>query len=113
MSSPIKYFYKGTDADFTVLVESQELVDKFRKGDSTIPLIDIVSIYKIFISRIGGSEGRLDEASKTELVNQFGSSHVDDVIKEILVNGTSKHGAKLGGHSFDSTNDTMGSRGTH
>ncbi len=34
------------------------------KSDTTIPLIDIVSIYKLFVNRQGGLEGVLDEASE-------------------------------------------------
>lgn len=94
MTQPHKVFYKGKENDFVIFADNADLLQKYNKGDSTIPLIDIVSIYKVFINRQGGVEGLLDEASKSELQNEFGSkANVDSVIKTILKEGSDKHGA--------------------
>lgn len=93
MSQPHKLFYKGSSTDFVIFVESQEILDKYRKSNS-IPLIDIVSIYKVFVNRQGGVEGMLDEASKEELQNEFGPlAKTDDAIRAILEAGENKSGA--------------------
>ncbi|CAH2355386.1 restriction of telomere capping protein 3 [[Candida] railenensis] len=111
MSSPQKHFYKGQDSDFVIFIDDEAAAEKFQKGDGTVPLIEIVSIYKVFTTRTGGAEGKLDEASKAELDNEFGTSSVDEVIKKILKEGSNKHGVNLrrGGSS---TNDSMGAGDT-
>ncbi|KAK6202728.1 ribosome maturation protein [Scheffersomyces amazonensis] len=106
-NQPHKIFLKGEEADFVVFVEDADLLAKYRKNDTTIPIIDIVSIYKIFANRSGGAEGVFDEASKSELSNQFGTSDRDVVIKKILLEGTDKRQTTIhrgyGGH-----NDSIG-----
>lgn len=93
-ASPHKIFYKGEQSDFVVFIENPDLVKKYKGGDSTLPLIDIVSIYKVFVNRQGGVEGVLDEASKEELQNEFGKdANVDAVIKKIIFEGEDKQGA--------------------
>lgn len=92
MSTPHKLFYKGSSADFVIFVESPEILAKYHKGEN-IPLIDIVSIYKVFVNRQGGVEGKLDEASKEELQNEFGpKAKADDAIRAILESGADKSG---------------------
>lgn len=94
MAHPHKIFYKGKENDFVIFTENPEEIKKYKSGDKTVPLIDILSIYKVFINRQGGVEGVLDEASRAELQNEFGSkANVDDVIKTILDQGDDKHGA--------------------
>lgn len=108
MPGPQRIFYKGDEADFVVFIENTDLIEKYKKGDTTIPLIDIVGIYKVFINRQGGNEGVLDEASKQELSSQFGTSDVDEIIKKILKEGSSKSGANVS-RGGASTNDSIGS----
>lgn len=96
MVAPQKIFYKGKENDFIIFIEDENLVQKFKKGDSSIPLIDIVSIYKVFVNRQRGAEGVFDEASKLELSNNFDTTDVDHVIKKILTEGSAKHNTNLG-----------------
>lgn len=94
MSQPHKIFFKGTDNDFVIFTENPELIKKYRAGDTTIALSEVVSVFKVFVNRQGGVEGVLDEASKSELQNEFGSSlKVDEIIKVILEKGDDKQGA--------------------
>lgn len=83
---PQSVFYKGKDADFSVIIENKGLVEKFRHGDHSTPLIDIVGIYKIFVSQ-RGTEDLDDEALKQDLENEFGTLNRDEVIKKILKEG--------------------------
>lgn len=94
MSEPHKIFYKGADYDFVIFTENPDLIQKYKAGDTTIPLSDVVSVFKVFVNRQGGVEGVLDEASKAELQNEFGSSlNVDEIIKLILEKGEDKRSA--------------------
>ncbi|ODV80143.1 DUF1960-domain-containing protein [Suhomyces tanzawaensis NRRL Y-17324] len=108
---PHKIFYKGNENDFIIFVEDVNLLEKFKKGDTTIPLIDLVSIYKIFTNRQGGSEGVLDEASKAELQNEFGKVDNDEIIKKILREGSDKQGSSIS-HGSSSHNDSIGAGAT-
>lgn len=112
MAAPHKLFYKGSSTDdFVIFVDDVNLREKYLKGDTTIPLIDIVSIYKVFVNRQGGLEGVLDEASKHELSNEFGTTDVDAVIKKILKEGDDKQGSSIYRGS-SSHNDSMGAGNT-
>lgn len=94
MATPHKIFYKGENSDFVVFIEDPAILAKYQGGDTTLPLIDVVSIYKVFVNRQGGVEGVLDEASKEEIQNEFGkSANVDTAIKTILDKGQDKQGA--------------------
>lgn len=112
MTAPHKLFYKGSNVDdFVVFIDDATLRDKYVNGDTTIPLIDIVSIYKVFVNRQGGLEGVLDEASKNELSNEFGTTDIDAIIKRILKEGSDKHNPTVlrGGAS---KNDSYGAGAT-
>lgn len=106
--SAVKYFYKAPSSDelFIALAESTAAVDALRKGDNSLPLIDVVSIYKVFTTRTGGLEGVLEEASKAQLENTFDSTNLDTAIRTILTKGECRHNAKVGGHTYNSTNDS-------
>ncbi|RCK55478.1 hypothetical protein Cantr_04293 [Candida viswanathii] len=113
--SPHKLFYKGKENDFVLFIDDPELLAKYRKdidtkGSSTIPIIDLVSIFKVFVNRQKGVDGILDEASKLDLLNDFGSSNIDLVIKIILDKGDDKSGAHAIGDTTASTNDSKGAR---
>lgn len=111
MVQPHKLFYKGNENDFILFVESADLLTKYRKGDTSIPLIDLVSIYKVFTNRQGGVEGVLDEASKAELSNEFGTSDTDAVIKKILIEGSDKHSSSFTSGNGD-RNQSIGAGNT-
>ncbi|CAK9439617.1 uncharacterized protein LODBEIA_P37170 [Lodderomyces beijingensis] len=110
-NNPHKIFYKGVDNDFVIFVDDPALFEKYKNGDTTIPIIDIVSIFKVFINRQGGAEGILDEASKQDLNNNFKTSNVDEVIKKILDEGSDKHNSDLSS-DYSSRNDSYGAGDT-
>lgn len=103
---PKRVFYKGKDADFLVLVESEEAVANYNK-DSSIALVNVLATYKIFTSQTGGSEGIMDAASKVDLNGEFGDLSDDDIIKKILHEGEYKLGSKIKGYD-SSKNDSRG-----
>ncbi|RLV93352.1 hypothetical protein JA1_002530 [Spathaspora sp. JA1] len=104
-----KVLYKGQEVDFIVLVDDLELLQKYRKGDTTIPLVDLVSIYKVFANRNRGAGGIIDQAGKSDLENEFGKISIDDVIKKILVEGEDKADVHFH-HEYSSKNDSKGAR---
>lgn len=95
---PHELFYKGKEASFFIFVDDAALLQKYRKGDTTIPMVDLVSVFKIFVNRQGGVEGKLDEASKAELANEFGNLSSDEIIRKILIEGEDKKLYKVANH---------------
>ncbi len=111
--SPHKLFYKGKENDFVLFIDDPELLAKYKKeidakGSSTVPIIDLVSIFKVFVNRQKGVDGILDEASKLDLLNDFGTSNIDLVIKIILDKGDDKSRSGAIGDTTASKNDSKG-----
>ncbi|CAN3353935.1 restriction of telomere capping protein 3 [Diutina catenulata] len=100
-------FYKGKEADFSVIIEDEDKVNNFRHGDTTLPLIDLVGIYKVFVSRQGGAESIFEEASRQELDTEFGTHKQDEVIIKILKEGEFNTTGNLNTR-HSSTNDSKG-----
>jgi ribosome maturation protein Sdo1 len=103
------FLHKGNE-DFIVVIESAEILNKWKK-DSSIPLTDVVNGFKIFTTHKQGAQGVLDNAPKRLLEDVFGTSNEDDVIKAILSEGQLQHSSTQARES--STNDTMGSMVSH
>ncbi|PQE11629.1 shwachman-bodian-diamond syndrome protein [Rutstroemia sp. NJR-2017a WRK4] len=108
-SSETKVHYKGKngDEDFVVYAESQEDVQNW-KGDKSIPLAQVVGLFKVFVTHKHGAQGTLDQASKSQLANEFGEDkNEEDIIQVILQEGdiqTSSTSERQG-----NTNDSKGS----
>lgn len=81
-----KVHYSGESDDFIVFVESIADYKKW-KGDSSVPLAQVVDSFTVFCTHRHGAQGTLDRASKTELENEFGTKNEDDIIKKILLEG--------------------------
>ncbi|GMM34676.1 hypothetical protein DASC09_020010 [Saccharomycopsis crataegensis] len=111
-SPPIRVFYKG-DSDYSVFIDSKDAYEKY-KEDSTVPLSDVISVYKVFHSRVGGNEGVLDEVSNQQLENEFGSSRAEDAILKILKEGEMKTNVSgIQKREWSSTNDAKYSSRTY
>ena len=46
----IKSHYKGKDEDFVVIVDSKQAVQDWKKSDNTLPLAQVVSGFKVFVT---------------------------------------------------------------
>ncbi|KAL1880194.1 hypothetical protein VTK73DRAFT_6225 [Phialemonium thermophilum] len=86
-ASTNKVHYKGKDDDFLVFVDDVAEYKKWLK-DRSIPLANVVSAFKIFVTHKQGAQGTYDAASKGMLDNEFGTHVDEDVIKQILEKGT-------------------------
>ncbi|KAJ8483338.1 hypothetical protein ONZ45_g14634 [Pleurotus djamor] len=84
-ASVTKVIYKpdtqSTD-EYTVLVNPVEF-KKWKDGDTTIPLVEVVDSYKVFFSN-QGSQGILGEASKQQRESVCGSSNADEAVLFVL-----------------------------
>ena len=72
---------------------------KYRK-DSSVPLVDVVDSFDIFVTHKHGAQGVLDRASNSQIENEFGSyddpafppangrTKVEDAIEKILKEGS-------------------------
>jgi len=81
-----KVFFKGSEEDFVLFVDSAKAVADW-KADRSIPLAQVVSGFKVFITHKHGAQGIHDEASKSTLENQFGTKNEDEAIIKILEGG--------------------------
>ncbi|KAH8657469.1 shwachman-Bodian-diamond syndrome protein [Tricladium varicosporioides] len=105
-----KVHYKGKDEDFIVFVDDAKIAKEW-KTDKSIPLAQVVSAFKIFVTHKQGAQGTMDGASNATLDNEFGTHIEDEVIKQILEKGTlqeSEFAERQG-----PKNDSMGSRAGH
>ncbi|MCJ1339329.1 hypothetical protein MMC09_004618 [Bachmanniomyces sp. S44760] len=105
-----KVHYKGRDEDLVIFVESAEEVQKWKK-DSSIPLVEVVSGYKIFVTHKHGAQNAYDSASKSTLENELGTSNEDECMKLIMEKGTVQEGET--GERQGPKNDSMGGRVAH
>ena len=86
-SPQTKVHYGGTTEDFVIYVDSAADVEAWKK-DRSIPLAQVVSGFKIFVTHKHGAQGVLDTASQSSLANEFGTGKEDEVITRILEKGT-------------------------
>nr|POE66087.1 sdo1-like protein c21c3.19 [Quercus suber] len=105
-----KVHYKGQEDDFIVLVDSAKAVSDW-KDDRTIPLAQVVSGWKVFVTHKHGTQGILDTASKGALESEFGTSKEDDVVQQILEKGSVQESENPG--RGGSKNDTKGGMQAH
>jgi ribosome maturation protein Sdo1 len=81
-----KCHYKGNDEDFIVFVDDVETYKKW-KEDKSVPMVQFVSTFQVFVTHKQGVQGQLDGASKATLENEFGTHVDDEVIAKILQTG--------------------------
>jgi len=86
-SAQTKVHYKGKDEDFVIFVDDAKAAKDW-KTDKSIPLAQVVSSFKIFVTHKHGAQGQFDGASHATLDNEFGTHVDEDVIKVILEKGT-------------------------
>ncbi|KAK7514376.1 ribosome maturation protein [Phyllosticta citricarpa] len=81
-----KVHYQGKEEDFIIFVDDIQAVQNW-KNDKSIPLAQVVSGWKVFVTHKHGAQGVLDGASKAALENEFGTSKDEDVVIQILEKG--------------------------
>ncbi|THH19482.1 hypothetical protein EW146_g1686 [Bondarzewia mesenterica] len=92
---------------FMIIVNPVEY-KKWKEGDTTIPLVEVVDSFEVLHSG-QGSQGLLGKPSKQELDTVFGT-HVDtEVVTQILQKGKEEAGEGLSSTKWGSKNDSRGS----
>ncbi|KAG7097307.1 hypothetical protein E1B28_004669 [Marasmius oreades] len=81
---------KSTE-EYTIIVNHEDY-NKWKEGDTTIPISSVVDSFAVFQSG-QGSQGNLGQVSKQQLENTFGTSKDVDVVQIILQKGTSQPGS--------------------
>ncbi|ORY66429.1 shwachman-Bodian-diamond syndrome protein [Pseudomassariella vexata] len=84
-----KIHYQGKEDDFVIFVDDVETMKKW-KEDKSVPMVQFISAFKIFVTHKQGAQGQMDGASKATLENEFGTSIDEEVIKQILEKGSSQ-----------------------
>ncbi|KAL8868156.1 MAG: hypothetical protein Q9174_005174 [Haloplaca sp. 1 TL-2023] len=108
--SQSKVHYQGKDEDFVIMVDDVQAVKDW-KDDRSIPLAQVVSGFKIFVTHKHGAQNAYDEASKQTLDNEFGSHNEDECMIKILEGGALQETET--GQRQGPKNDTMGGRQAH
>jgi len=109
-ANQIKVHYKGKEDDFVIFVDDAKSAKDW-VTDKTIPLAQVVSAFKIFVTGKHGAQGEMNGASHSTLDNEFGTHNEEEVIKQILEKGTVQESAFP--ERTGSKNDSMGARAGH
>ncbi|KAF9780267.1 ribosome maturation protein [Thelephora terrestris] len=96
--------------EYIIIVHPEEL-KKYKAGDTTIPLTDVVESFQVFFSN-QGNQGLLGKPSKQQLETVFGTSVDVEIIKLMIQKGKDQSSDHLG-NNFGSTNVTRGSITEH
>jgi len=88
---------QSTD-EYIAIVNPDEY-KKWKEGDTTIPLVEVVDSFTIFHSG-QGNQGILGKASKQQLETVFGSSHEVDSMKFLLEKGVAQAGEGISDKQF-------------
>ncbi|MCJ1379151.1 hypothetical protein MMC17_002251 [Xylographa soralifera] len=105
-----KVHYHGKDEDFVIYVDGSKAVQDWKK-DRSIPLAQVVSGFKIFVTHKHGAQSVGDEASKSTLENEFGTYNEDECMIKILEGGNVQDTES--GERQGPKNDSMGTRSAH
>jgi len=92
--------------EYMIIVKPVEY-KKWKSGDTTIPLADVVDSFEIFQSS-QGAQGYLGRPSKQQLENTFGTSKDVEVVQAMLEKGREQSSAGFHSGTF-SMNTARGS----
>ena len=107
--STTQVFYKPSPTEyetFGVVIKPEEY-KKWKDGDTSIPLVEVVDSFDIFYTE-QGSQGVLGRASKQQLENVFGTSVDTDVVTQILKHGGDQPTELSGGSAIKNTTQGRG-----
>ena len=93
-----KVIYKpdvNSTSEYVVIVNPEEY-KKWKDGDTSIPLAEVVDSFSVFWST-QGHQGHLGQPSKQQLDTDFGTHKDDEVVKHILEKGKSQAGEGITG----------------
>ncbi|KAJ5240436.1 ribosome maturation protein [Penicillium citrinum] len=105
-----KVFYQGQTAGFVIFVADIVTAQKW-KTDHSIPLEQVMDVWKIYSSHQHGPQGMHNEASRATLEHEFGTSNDWEVIFHILEKGELQEGTASERQGV--RNESQGSRGIH
>jgi len=70
-----------------VLMVDDEMLQKYRKGDKSIPLAQFVHSFEISKFHAPGSEGKLVKPSNTEKLSVFGTKNDTEIVEFMIEHG--------------------------
>ncbi|CAK5262793.1 unnamed protein product [Mycena citricolor] len=115
MVATSKVIYKPdsqSTEEYVVIVNTEEF-NKWKGGETTIPLADVVDSFQVFFSS-QGAQGMLDKPSYQQLDTVFGTHKDTDVVTKVLKEGRAQGNEGIssgftGGNASRTNNDTRGS----
>ncbi|KAL8797079.1 MAG: hypothetical protein Q9182_007260 [Xanthomendoza sp. 2 TL-2023] len=114
-----KVHYQGKDEDFIIFVDDIKAVQDW-KNDRSIPLAQVVSGFKIFVTHkyeipipglAANPSSPLAHFTKQTLENEFGTHNEDECLIKILEGGTLQETETA--ERQGPKNDSMGTRAAH
>lgn len=99
---------QSTD-EFIAIVNPVEY-KKWKEGDTTVPLADVVDSFQIFHTG-QGTQGILGKVSKQQLDTVFNTTNEDEAMKILLQKGREQSSEGISGGVSTSTNPSRGSAG--
>ncbi|KAF7352521.1 SBDS domain-containing protein [Mycena venus] len=96
--------------EFTCIVNSEEY-QKWKDGDTSIPLAQVVDSFQVFVST-QGAQGVLGKPSHQQLDSVFDSHKDEDVVTKILKEGREQVTDGVASSTFTGTNASRGNNDT-
>jgi len=97
---------QSTD-EFIMIIADPSALKKWKDGDTTIPIVDIVDSYAVFHSGTG-TQGTLGQCSKQQLDTIFNTHNEDEVAQIMLEKGTLHGSDTVGFKKYTDTNKGQG-----
>ncbi|KAJ7274581.1 ribosome maturation protein [Mycena haematopus] len=113
MTKTSKVIYKPdsqSTEEFTCIVNSEEF-NKWKEGDTTIPLAEVVDSFQVFVSS-QGAQGVLGKPSNQQLDTVFQTHKDVDVVTIILQQGREQVTEGVASTTFTGTNPSRGNNDT-
>jgi len=95
-------------SQYVVVGVHPEQLKKWKDGDTTIPLVEVVDSFEVFHSNTG-PQGILGKASNQQMETDFGTKKAEEVVKIILEKGKLQVGDGINSTGQHTTNATRGS----
>ncbi|KAG8810306.1 hypothetical protein FRC18_004124 [Serendipita sp. 400] len=78
-----------------IMFVNHEEFEKYSGGDKSIPIVEVVDSYDVFVSS-QGNQGVLGKASNQQLENVFNTTKSDQIVDFMLKNGVMQRSERIG-----------------
>jgi len=97
--------------EYSLIVNPEEY-KKWKEGDTSVPLIEVVDSFNVYHSSTG-HQGLLGQPSKQQLDNDFGTHNETEVVKIVLEKGAAQNSDRIGKDGGSTMNSARGRGGIY